>query len=277
MLVLLCALSQSLQSTPRRIYDQPSGDANHKRMKKNVLLVFAIALSASPVLAQNGNDRPLITVSGQAEMRVPPDEVVFTLAVESIDKDVLTAKKKTDESVKAVFALAKDNKINADDVQTSYISVEPKYNTDDFGYGEIPRGMKRVLVGYAVSKTIAIRLKDISRFDPLLSDVLKAGVTKVSNVEFRDSQIRKHRDQARAMAIKAAQEKASLLAREIGQTIGPAFSITEGVVGRYAPSNAMQYTTSVISGDLSASESETAIAPGLISVTAQVTVSFRLQ
>jgi uncharacterized protein YggE len=79
------------------------------------------------------------------------------------------------------------------------------------------------------------------------------------------------------MAIKAAQEKANLLAREIGQTIGPAYSITEGVVGRYASSNATQNTTSVISGDLSASESDSAIAPGLISVTAQVTVSFRLQ
>jgi uncharacterized protein YggE len=246
-------------------------------MTKNILLVFAIALSASSVLAQGGNDRALITVSGQAEMRVPPDEVLFTLAVESVDKDVLAAKKKTDESVKAVFAIAKDNKVNADDVQTSYISVEPKYNTDDFGYGETPRGMKRVLVGYAVSKTIAVRLKDISRFDPLLSDVLKAGVTKVKDVEFRDSQIRKHRDQARAMAIKAAQEKASLLAREIGQTIGPAFSITEGTNGRYTASNMTQNATSVISGDLSASESDSAIAPGLISVTAQVTVSFRLQ
>ena len=199
-------------------------------MIKNTLLLLAIALSASSVLAQNLNDRPLITVSGQAELRVPPDEVVFTLEVESIDKDVLAAKKKTDESVKSVFALARDNKVNPDDVQTSYISVEPKYNTDELEYGEARRGVKRVFLGYAVSKTIAIRLKDVSRFDPLLSDVLKAGVTKVSNVEFRDSQIRKHRDQARAMAIKAAQEKASLLAREIGQTIGPAFSITEGVV-----------------------------------------------
>ncbi len=244
-------------------------------MMKNILLVFAIALSASSVYGQNSPDRPLITVSGQAELRVPPDEVVFTLEVESVDKDVLAAKKKTDESVKEVFSLARDNKVNADDVQTSYISVEPKYNTDEFEYGTTPRGVKRVFLGYAVSKTIAIRLKDISRFDPLLSDVLKAGVTKVSNVEFRNSQIRKHRDQARSMAIKAAQEKASLLAREIGQTIGPAYSITEGVVGGYSSSNITQNATSVISGDLSASDS--AIAPGLISVTAQVTVSFRLQ
>jgi len=246
-------------------------------MTRKILLVFVIALTASTTSAQNAVDRPLITVSGQAEMRVPPDEVVFTLEVESVDKDVMAAKKKTDESVKQVFGLAKDNKVNTDDVQTSYISVEPKYNTDDLEYGGERRGVKRVFIGYAVSKTIAIRLKDISRFDPLLSDVLKAGVTKVSNVEFRDSQIRKHRDQARAMAIRAAQEKANLLAREIGQTIGPAHSITEGVANRYASQSMMQNSTSVISGDLSAAESESAIAPGLISVTAQVTVSFQLK
>ena len=246
-------------------------------MTRKILLVFVIALTASTTIAQNAVDRPLITVSGQAEMRVPPDEVVFTLEVESVDKDVMAAKKKTDESVKQVFGIAKDNKVNTDDVQTSYISVEPKYNTDDLEYGGERRGVKRVFIGYAVSKTIAIRLKDISRFDPLLSDVLKAGVTKVSNVEFRDSQIRKHRDQARAMAIRAAQEKANLLAREIGQTIGPAHSITEGVANRYASQSMMQNSTSVISGDLSAAESESAIAPGLISVTAQVTVSFQLK
>ena len=79
------------------------------------------------------------------------------------------------------------------------------------------------------------------------------------------------------MAIKAAQEKANLLAREIGQTIGPAYSITEGVASHYPSQSMMQNTTSVISGELSASESESAIAPGLISVTALVTVSFRLQ
>jgi len=245
-------------------------------MIKKILLVFAIALSAGAVFAQDAKDRALITVSGQAEVRVPPDEVVFTLEVESIDKDVLAAKKKTDDSVKAVFAIAKENHVAADDVQTSYISVEPKYNVDELDY-EARRGVKRIFVGYAVSKTIAIRLRDIPRFDSMLSDVLKAGVTKLSNVAFRDSQIRKHKDQARAMAIKAAQEKAILLARQIGQTVGPAYSITEDGGSRFDNNNMVQNATSVISGDLSASESESALAPGLISVSARVTVSFRLQ
>jgi hypothetical protein len=244
-------------------------------------LLFSIAviefcLFATAASAQQSSPPPLITVTGQAEVRVPPDEVVFTLAVSFVDEDLLAAKKMTDDSVREVFSVAKKSKVSQDDVQTSYISVEPKYNTDDLDY-EQRRTVKRQFVGYEVSQTIVVRLHEISRFDDLLSDVLKAGVTRVRNVEFRDSQIRKHKDQARAQAIKAAQEKAILLTREIGQRIGAAYSISESGGGSFATSNISQNSTSVISGDLSERGSESAIAPGLISVTALVTVSFRLQ
>ena len=245
-------------------------------MKKLLLLAAAVLMLSLPVLAQNPIEPPLITVSGQAEVRVPPDEVVFTLEVEFVDKDMLSAKKKTDDSVKEVLSIARKNNVKSEDVQTSHISVQPKYNTDDLEY-EQRRTVKRIFVGYEVSKTVAIRLRDIAKFDELLSDVLKAGVTKVSNVEFRDSQIRKHKDQARRMAIKAAQEKASLLAGEIGQSIGPAYSINEVGGTAFRDNNMTQNATSTISGDLSERESESAIAPGSIAVTAQVTVRFRLQ
>jgi uncharacterized protein YggE len=206
---------------------------------------------------------------------VPPDEVVFVLGVESVDKDMLAAKGRTDESVRQVLGIARRNGVKAEDVQTSHIGVEPKYNTDDLDY-EQRRGVKKVFTGYEVSKTVAIRLREIAKFDALLSDVLKAGVTRVRNVEFIDSQIRKHKDQARVMAIKAAQEKAKLLAGEIGQTIGPAYSISE-LANSTPYSNAVQNVSAGVIGSLSDRESESAIAPGLISVTAQVTVSFRLQ
>jgi uncharacterized protein YggE len=158
---------------------------------KKLLFLFPMVLTISiPAIAQNSILPPLITVSGQAEVRVPPDEVVFTLAVESVDKDMLAAKKKTDDSVRAVLAIARSNNVKPEDVQTSYISVEPKYNTDGLDY-EQRRNVKREFVGYEVSKTIAVRLRDISRFDQFLSDVLKAGVTRVSNVEFANTRIRR--------------------------------------------------------------------------------------
>ena len=237
---------------------------------KTILLLVILAVVTVPALAQNSIEPPLITVTGQAEVRVPPDEVLFTLAVENVDKDMLVANKKTDDSVKQILAIARRHNVKPEDVQTSQITVQPKYNTDDMEY-ETRRGIRRVLIGYEVAKTISIRLREIARFDVMLADILKAGITRLSNLEFRDSQLRKHRDEARRMAIRAAKEKATLLAGEIGQSIGPAYSITE-TVRDYTP-RAMQ---NAVSNAGEAGESETALAAGTLAVTAQVTVRFRL-
>jgi uncharacterized protein YggE len=238
------------------------------------LFVILLFLAACSVIAhaQNNIEPPLITVTGQAEVRVPPDEVLFTLAVENVDRDMLVANKKTDESVKQILAIARKNNVKPEDVQTSQISVQPKYNTDDLEY-EARRNLKRVLIGYEVSKTVAIRLRELARFDDLLADVLKAGITRLSNLQFLDSQVRKHRDQARVMAIRAAQEKAKLLTGEIGQSIGPAYSISEETM---LPING-RMTQNASASDSASENSESAIAPGTISISAQITVRFRLQ
>ena len=236
-------------------------------MKKLVLPLLLLITTPVWALAQNAPP-PLITVSGQAEVRVPPDEVVFTLGVEFLDKDISVAQKRTDDAVRQVLAIAKANNVKNEDVQTSHITIQPKYNTDDVDY-EARRALKREFIGYQAFKQIGITLRDISRFDSLLTDVLKGGVTRLSNVEFRDSKVRLHKDQARAMAMKAAQEKAQMMAREIGQGIGPAYTITEEGINTYNTFN-----ESVNASRTTAPAS--AIAPGTISVSAQVTVSFRL-
>ncbi|HXT62105.1 MAG TPA: SIMPL domain-containing protein [Pyrinomonadaceae bacterium] len=240
---------------------------------KYLMLLAILSASATAAHGQNNVEPPLITVTGQAEVRVPPDEVLFTLAVENVDKDMVVASKKTDDSVRQILAIARKNNVKPEDVQTSQISVQPKYNTDDLSYEERNR-VKRVLIGYEVSKTVAIRLRDLSRFDDLLADVLKAGITRLSNMQFIDSQVRKHRDEARRMAIRAAQEKAKLLAGEIGQAIGPAYSITENSGIDYGRASGTYQNTSATAGE--SSETEGATAPGSISITANVTVRFRL-
>jgi uncharacterized protein YggE len=227
-------------------------------MKKSILLLAMLLMFSFATFAQNAIEPPLITVTGQAEVRVPPDEVVFTLVIESVEKDMLVANEKTDVSVKHLLSIARKNNIKPEDVQTSQISVQPKYNTDNMDSEERSK-VTRVLVGYEVSKTVGIRLRELSRFDVLLADVLKAGITRLSNLEFRNSQIRKHRDQARVMA----------------QSIGPAYSITEEADLGYGASSNQIVTTS--RDTPSESESDSALSPGTIPVTARVTVKFRLQ
>ncbi|HEX8130227.1 MAG TPA: SIMPL domain-containing protein [Pyrinomonadaceae bacterium] len=251
-------------------------------MNRNLLRIIGatacvVCLSvAARAQTRATTDLPLVSVSGQAEVLVAPDEVLFTLEVKKIDKDLSVAKTQNDESTRQILALARRFKVEPQDMKTDYISVDMKYTTDliDDDSSSVPqRRVKREFVGYEVSKTVIIRFVDIPRFEEFFSAVLQAGVSSVRDVSFRTSQIRKFRDEARTLAIRAAREKAAALAREIGQSIGKAHSISEEGEGR--SSNSANYSTTV-GGRFSDDESST-IAPGTIRVAARVSVSFILQ
>jgi uncharacterized protein YggE len=245
------------------------GDASHKQMIKKILLVFAIALSTTPVFAQNSVDRPLITVTGQAEILVVPDEVVFSLRVVTMEKELPAAQAKHDQIVKTLLALARKYQIPSTQVQTGHISVSQRFS-DEEATKKPP-----VFLGYTVSKSVGIIMKDVSKAEELLADIFKSGVSSIDGVYFRTSQLRKYKDQARAMAIRAAQEKAVALTKEIGQSIGKAYLITEDEPSyAYAQNNVSNISRSA-SGDSSGEESTLAL--GQISITARVTASFELK
>jgi hypothetical protein len=240
--------------------------------------VLVLAFSFSAFAADQPQPR-LITVTGDAEVRVAPDEVILTLGVETWDKDLGVAKSQNDERVKKVLTFAKKYKIESKHVQTDYISIEPRYRDYE----------KCDFIGYFVRKTIVFTLKDIAKFEDLLTDVLDAGANYVHGVQFRTTELRKYKDQARALAIKAAQEKANDLAKELGQKIGKPHMIREDQVGWWCWYNAWwgwwgsrwwegrmaQNVIQNVSGAPLAAESS--IALGQINVNARVTVSFELK
>ncbi|HYE16007.1 MAG TPA: SIMPL domain-containing protein [Pyrinomonadaceae bacterium] len=234
----------------------------------SALLFASLLLSAAPPRAA-AQERPgprLITVSGEAEVNVVPDEVFFDVTVQTVNRDLKVAKAQTDERLKKLVELTRRYGVEARDVQTDYISVEPRYR----GNNET-----RQFLGFAVRKDLAFTLRDISKAEAMLSEVIETGVTRINDIDFRTSEMRKHRDQARAMAIRAAQEKAVALTKEIGQKIGKAYSIEE--VSATASPMAQNYTSNTVgfSGDGEASSGTLSI--GQIKVNARVVVRFELE
>jgi len=106
----------------------------------------------------------------------------------------------------------------------------------------------------------------------------------VSDLSFRAADLRKYMDKARTMAMKAAQEKAVALAGEVGQRIGKAIDITEvglSVSSAYGDDSGDNYrsnSTGSVSEAIerSLSDTESTLAPGMISVTARVKIVFEL-
>jgi hypothetical protein len=236
--------------------------------------LFAVALLAVPD-AHAQEDRR-ITVTGEADVRVVPDEVVLTLGVETDDLDLAAAKAQNDERMSRVIGAARDAGLPDNLIRTDYLGIEPRYDYD---------GRQRIFLGYWVQKSVSLTLRDIDAFEDLLSAVLEAGANYVHGIQFRTTELRSHRDRARSLALEAAREKAEMMARELGHTVAGTVLIREdrsswwssyggwwgGGRGGYMSQNVVQNAP----GGGAAAEGVTA--PGQISVTAHVTVTFDLE
>ena len=248
-------------------------------MKKSMIPVVMFLCSAFSAYGQDIDKLPVITVSGTAEIQIAPDEVLFSLDVTKTNKDLQIAKRLNDESVGKVLELTRRFSVLPQNVQTSHISVETKYEsirdakTKIFNEDGDEIG-KRVFRGYEVSKTVTVKLTDISRFEEFFAEVLKTGVSEVSSVKFETSKFRENKDKAREMAMKAAKEKATAMAAAVGQTIGKAIKVAEWNTASQPFANALQANSMNSAGAFT--ESLVTFAPGAIKVEAQVTVSFQL-
>ncbi len=237
-------------------------------------VLFALAVPG----AYSGDPRT-VSVSGEAEVKVVPDQVTLNLGVETWDRNLTLAKKQNDDRVRAVLAASKGLGVDAKNTQTDFISVETTYDGS--------RG-RNILTGYFVRKSIVITLKETARFEALLSATLEAGANHLHGVDFRTSELRKYRDQARALAIKAAKEKATALAKELGQSIGKPQSIQEngswwysshssGWVPRYGGMMQVQNASVGGGGRGDPSSEDSTVALGQISVRAGTQVTFILE
>jgi len=61
----------------------------------------------------------LVTVTGDAEIRVVPDEVILTLGVETWNQDLSEAKKENDKKIRDIFDFVKKLKIEEKHIQNA--------------------------------------------------------------------------------------------------------------------------------------------------------------
>lgn len=245
-------------------------------MKFKTLIIISLLLVPSLIYAQNQSqpNMRLITVQGQAEIKVVPDEIVICLGVRTLDKELNIVKTQADERIKAVLALIKEIKIDPKDVQTSYMSVHPVYAD----YRD-----ESTIKAYSAEKTISIILKDTSKLEELIEKSLKVGANNVYGIYFKTSELKKYREEARKQALLAAQEKATKMASALGLKIGKPYSIEEENVSSsiyYNRSGQSQYANIGIQGSSSADMGSGGIdgsfALGQIPVVATVVIQFEL-
>jgi uncharacterized protein YggE len=173
--------------------------------------------------------------------------------------------------VKRIIAAAKSAGIEPKYLQTDFIPIHPRYKREH---------EKEDFLGFFVKKKVVVTIRDLSEFDDLLSSALQTGATNVYGINFRTTELKKCREQARSSAAKAALEKATLMAGELGQKVGKAYSIAETPpaswsYGPRSPGSQMQMSAQAPHEEEPSPEQTMAL--GQISVKAKVTASFLLE
>lgn len=234
-----------------------------------LLLPLLLALPFATPRLEAGH----LPVNGDAVILVTPDQVVVTLGIEVRDPKLVITQERFDVVAKQVDAALKELGIAPEQIRTDCLEIAPYYAHN----GQL------VPDYFRINRVMAITLKDTKLVDRLITAALTAGATHVIDVDFRTTELRKHRDEARRMAIRAAKEKAALLVGEIGRDLGEANAISEGQYGWYAYnpyrsrmdnySYQSQNTRSNAGGD----SGGTVVPPGQIAVSAQVQVTFEFK
>ena len=232
--------------------------------------VFAVLAGLLAGCSNTESETPReITVRGVAEVTIPPDYVRVSTNVVTLDMDLAKAQEENDRRVRDVLAFVKRLGIEADDVSTSYASLYPKERQE--------RDKPPVFEGYEASKSITVKLRDMDKYDELVSGILGLGVNRIAGISFESSEEIKKRREARLLAVEAAKEKAEYLAQKLGQKVGKPLWIAE--FRKETPqwggfSNAAVFSRS--EAPALADTAQRSLAPGSITIRGEVEVCFEL-
>jgi len=158
-----------------------------------------------------------IQVSGTAVVNVLPDRALIQLGVQSNGKTPKEVQSRNAATISAVIKALRRLDIEAKDISTDRYVIEPLYEDYD----------SLRIKGYRIHNIIAITMRDVDHASDAIAAAFQAGANQVVNVEFYTSELRKYRDQARDMAMKAASEKATALTQAAGTTTGCVLNISE--------------------------------------------------
>ena len=183
-----------------------------------------IAITASTLAAQQtpNAERPKISVTGEALVYAKPDKVVLNFGIETRDTELLVAKRKNADVWKKAAAALKESGVPDKDVQTDFLSIEPRYK--DYNQMDDPNG-------YVTRNMFVVTIADPAKVEMLISRMLEVGVNHVNGVEFQTTQFKQHRESARELALTAAREKAEKMAAVLGSTIGKPILVSESYSG----------------------------------------------
>jgi uncharacterized protein YggE len=207
----------------------------------------------------------LLTTSGTAEVRVPPDQLEVRLGVEIDAATASAARQQNAARAARVISALKSLGIPESSITTSVFTIDPVRRFDTSGQQGVPP-----IVGYDVTNIITVRTSQLDLAPSIIDEGVRAGANRVDAVVFGLKDDAAARQTALRQAVANAQNNARTLAASLGLTLVQVQNVQAGGTGVVPPP--VTFRAEALSAGAS-----TPIMPGTVTVNATATVTYLIK
>jgi hypothetical protein len=184
----------------------------------SALLALALVLPlATPALSEE--QTAMITVTGTGTVETAPDIATLMIGVTTQGATAAEALAANTAALEAVLARLNTAGIEASDLQTSNLSLNPNWTGYDSAAPTIS--------GYVASNLLTVRVRKLETLGAVLDAAVADGANTLNGLTFGLADPEPALNRARTDAVEDARAKAELLARVAGVTLGRLVAIRE--------------------------------------------------
>jgi len=182
-------------------------------MNIRTLLIGGFVLVPMLALSQTQTPVKKISVNGEAEMEITPNEIFVRITL----KEYLDGRKKV-EMNKLESELVKA--VKAEDLPAENLTVE-----SIFGYNWDWK--KQRAEEFLATKSFKLKVSDLKQMNDLLARLDERGVNSVGIASYTHSDLNRYKQELKLEALKNAKEKAGFLLNGIDEKLGPVLEVSE--------------------------------------------------
>lgn len=187
----------------------------------SVLTALLLSTAMFPVQAQTAPSRT-ITVTASAEVEAVPDRAELQLGVRIRAATAQAAMTQNNTAMTAVITALKGAGVPEADLQTSFVRLQPIYNSPAEGATTPPQ-----LVGFEATNVVRAALSDLTKVAAAIDAGVTAGANEVLGIGFRLVNEDQVRQNALRQALSRARPKAEAAAAALGVTLGDVDAVVE--------------------------------------------------
>ncbi len=244
---------------------------------KTILMIFGIlsllllaACTTEKIIVTNDQatkDLNKISVLGNAEIKIAPDQAEIMLSVVTEDKDVKKAQQKNAELATQVINALRAKGVSEKEIETLNYGIEKIQEWENDKY---------VHKGYRVRNTIKVTTSKLDKVGDFIDVAVNAGANDVDGVTFSLTKEAKQKvsEQLLTKASEDAESKANILTKALGVRLGKAVTISEY---NYDISPVYYSGRDFMMESAAPTKASTPIQPKNVETSARITVVFNLE